>query len=740
MTKFLLVTLLFFTSTLPQAMSCGWDGSANCYGVERSFFAPEIIDQPSANPFFLSCFTFYDGLYAHETELSKNLFLLTSQEWESYLNGPFSTEDIGHWLSSNTDQPGKSLMAKTPLEDRMNRFSEYVSFAKKVEPFATRSWMYWQNNRKPLPNPEPKDFQSRIDEGNKFATLYANDKFLELHYRFQVLRLYFYSGDYAKVISYYQEHESIFRIKAVPASPSIAYRSLDLLAGAQFHLGKYAESNHLHSLIFDQFTPLKKESYLSFHPQEESDWAQSLALAKTTREKTVLWQLVGLHEDSKRGMEEIFKLDPRSNLLPLLLVRLVNETEKEMKIDTIVGSTERVDPESISLVKKIADSKKNNPLAVWEISLAYLYALDGDAGQSASYLAKADKLAGVRVDYQEQIRITRTLNLVRKLQAPNRTIETPLAGNLEELSEASSEKRKTRASYLVTTLHQSLSQIYTAKNDFVRGFLFAKHFLIADDLRSKDNSFLEQLLAFVKKPKPGPLDAYLIEKNSHRVNPESIRKVEALNDLYTGHFQEAADILKTLPLYELSAGPFLMHMRDCHDCDHAAYKSKLQVHTLNEFASQMADYSAKSKTSAEASYQLANGLYSMSFYGNSRDIFSYHGSNDDPEHHQTIPAEKAYTQAANLSKDPEFKAKAIYMAARTMHNRRQYFKYKGLPAGQEIRDASITLDGENLKSPDPWPEKEWYFRVLKEHYSNTSYYKDIIRECGYFRGYLEKPL
>jgi hypothetical protein len=120
----------------------------------------------------------------------------------------------------------------------------------------------------------------------------------------------------------------------------------------------------------------------------------------------------------------------------------------------------------------------------------------------------------------------------------------------------------------------------------------------------------------------------------------------------------------------------------------------------------------RGEEAAQASFELANGFYNMSFYGNGRDIYVTRSWNLSPRWENATSvspalrmdlAQKYYLQAAALSSDREFKAKATFMAAKV----------------------------EQTESND-----RTHFRTLRESYSNTSYYQEIIRECGYFRSYL----
>src|SRR5262249_8501625 len=124
-------------------------------------------------------------------------------------------------------------------------------------------------------------------------------------------------------------------------------------------------------------------------------------------------------------------------------------------------------------------------------------------------------------------------------------------------------------------------------------------------------------------------------------------------------------------------------------------------------------------TAAAGSFELANGLYNMSHYGNGRSIYDTAHSNLSPllagDRNSELTlnmdlAEKYYGQAFNLSTNKEFKTKAIFMAAKTEQNR----YYNGGRGANEHK----------------------YFGMLRSSYSDTQYYQEIIRECGFFRSYL----
>ena len=77
-----------------------------------------------------------------------------------------------------------------------------------------------------------------------------------------------------------------------------------------------------------------------------------------------------------------------------------------------------------------------------------------------------------------------------------------------------------------------------------------------------------------------------------------------------------------------------------------------------------------------------------------------------------------------LSKNPEDKAKAAFMAAKTEQN--EFYNTQKLKSDWYMDD-------------DGAPHSPKYFGILKAQYANTQYYQEIIKECGEFRRYLKPP-
>ena len=164
-------------------------------------------------------------------------------------------------------------------------------------------------------------------------------------------------------------------------------------------------------------------------------------------------------------------------------------------------------------------------------------------------------------------------------------------------------------------------------------------------------------------------DRFLLVNYKH--TEANIQELRAIHFIYSGDFAKALDRLtlagSRVNTDPLNADPFVFHIRDCHDCD---AKSPHTSYTKISFVERM---------------QLL------------------------------LQAAQGRGQAANLSTDREFNAKALFMAAKAEQNR-----------------------NDNKGGPEKSKNPRQYFALLTDSFSDTQYFQEIIRECGYFKAFSER--
>lgn len=377
----------------------------------------------------------------------------------------------------------------------------------------------------------------------------------------------------------------------------------------------------------------------------------------------------------------------------------------------------------LALMKRVADENKAFKRYLWQLAVGHLYALLGDTKSALAYLELAEKGAVKDPEAAEQVRLSRLLARLRGLKAVDKTQEPYFAGELGWLGMSKNPRAYTLDHWAVPLL----SKLYKKAGDPTRARL------LVDDPEAAiyhDNRRIDGLIEFLERPGKSAFDEYLARHSGYK--KEQLVELKALNELYAGRFQSGADLLALagpeIGKQKLRADPFLIHIVDCHDCDFAAkgagtYTKASFVKKLLELSTKAAGTGAEA---AQASFQLANGLYNMSYYGNARDFYGTDHRNFPDSHPLTLDmqlAEKYYKRAMELSGDKELKAKACFMAAKTEQNR--YFN-------------AAAKNGNSQPDPAEAVHSPVYFKLLKTSYANTRYYQEIVRECGYFRSYLKR--
>ena len=720
---------------------------------DSSFFSPEVIGNPREVPFFRSRHALYqqtDGDGAAPP--SEALEVVNTQEWSAYFGGKVAVPNLNFLIYKmklgELDKLIWTLEGKSPALSReaaavkaeldavgnkaqVLKALYYLGFAKRCEPIASRRLGEdaWDAQKLSAASAHDGETAAKLLAASEPQLASVQDKFLAERYRFQRLRLMFYTGRYADAQKYYAENLAAFTTES-----SVKYRFMDVAAGSFYHAKQFGPANYIYSLIFDHFAPLKRSAYLSFHPVEDADWKKCLSLAKNEREKTVIWQLLGIYADGAAAIDKIYALAPASNLLPLLLVREVNKAEEDWSTNDrrrrdgatdVKADEDTVGKQRLALIKRIADEKKAFKPYLWQLALGHLYALSGDSKSSLARLELAEKTMPKDPALGAQVRLSRLFAKVRGVKAIDKTLEPYLAGELKWLKTQTS--ANPRAGELTDWTLGTLSRVYKAGGDVTRALLLVD---TAEADLYRDNRRIDAIAEFQTRPGKSAFDEFLA--GNYGYSKGQLLELKALNELYAGRFKSAVELFALagpeIGNQPLAADPFIIHNVDCHDCDFAA---KTTVHyTKASFASQVLELSVqaerKGSEGAQASFKLANALYNMTYYGNARAVYRtqhYNFPDTSALNLNMNLAEKYYKRAMELTGDKEFKAKACFMAAKTEQNR-----YFNTLAENPARPADRL---EPVHSPV-------YFKMLKDSYANTRYYREIIRECGYFRGYLQR--
>ncbi|HQV01261.1 MAG TPA: hypothetical protein PLO59_08880, partial [Bacteroidia bacterium] len=373
----------------------------DCDEWHYAFFNPEVIQQPHVESFFVTCHGLHDNNFIYSITDS------SMAEWQQYFNNRLELDQLKQLFQLNqneTKQLAQSIKQNTRVNQSLSKLFtqlaatkntaaiDYFLWAKKTEPLVQAKADYWSY--------EPTVIDTAVYLHNiadlKALTENTSDVFLKQRYAFQVLRTLFYLDDYQACIAFYNTKFSSIKI-----NNSITARALSYYAGCYYRLKDYATSNYLFSKIYRQHPALKESAFLSFHPWSDSDWNATLAMAKSNTEKETLWHLFGIYADPLKGMQEILKINAKSNFADLLLVRAINILERDKLINNHEGLFEnefyndesseikifdssvsfrafKQDTATDTLIKFVNNQALQNKSAVWINAAAYLNWLQKD--------------------------------------------------------------------------------------------------------------------------------------------------------------------------------------------------------------------------------------------------------------------------------------------------------------------------------------------------------------------------
>ncbi len=761
--------LLFFLSfflhpkAFPLLQGCAWWEPDDI--KDNSMFIPEMIDSKEFDPFFLSIWDYYSAPddsdpYTFRSEASEgpDFNAMNAQEWQAYLNVDtnlnlnFILYEIPESGVDTLLMAAKGKLKEVPPVYRpaIGRKAwipafEYLKLAKQLSKAMHVNEYYWGEPE--LDITVLKKLHAEFLQG--YST--ARQPFLKARYGFQYVRTCRALGLYKEGVEFGEREFSLSPEQA----GSMYVRIKGHLAGCLYHLGMYAQSNLEFARIYDLGGYYRYIGLQSFHPQNEIDWAQTLALTKNSKEKELLWHLMGVYADPVRGMEEILKLNPESKYLPLLLVRAVQIGERHQisnpQFDVEfenwsmsdfsqftpdpLYSWSKVKSDEFNRLEQVCTQiaalrKQDTPL--WHLASAYLSWMQGKVDQSEELIAKAQQSTN-NPAVKNQISILELLIEFERSKTLTAADEAKLLYRIQRLPD-----NEKRARSSVRYVLRQIKSILTSRGDFV----WAELAWPTPDSYFYTNNDVQPLIdIFLKADQLSPFRKYLVDR--YPLKLVDLYDIQATQEIYRTDFEQALNIYNKHPeagLTELAGNPFNHRIVDCHDCDHAMpqkvkYSKRSFVEKMLELKGKISSSSEKQEKANNA-FLFANGLYNMTWYGNGRLIrqtavsFDYFDSNrfaylteeDTLEFgpfYDCRPAAEFYMKAFALSSDSEFKARCIWMAAKCEHNYWLETQYKS-------NDDISFQSGEN-------------FRRLKNEFGKTKYFTKVIDECGYFCQFIQGP-
>lgn len=722
------LSLLVFSLTLTCAAGIVW-ACADYEDGDPSSFAPEYFVNKHYSPFFYDSYNsyYYNADSSQITDNNNRYNQLVAGEWRTFLGTQLTPAQVNFLLFKAKKQQADSVqhVVNNKLDGRGKTFFNYLPLAKDCEAFAIRDQDTWYE--KPARKTPAASIEKRING----ALTNFRDPFIRQRLWFQLVRFHFFQDTTGKkAMQSFNLYEKEFPHNL------LYYRTLGYLAGAEYAQKDFAHANYHYSLCYNYTWQMFLPSQWSFRPQNEADWLQTLKLAKTNEEKITLWHLLGIDKDPARAIKMIARIDPHSEKLDLLLARLVNMDENGQFPQGETGIRQKrtlKDDKNVQIIDSIANLKQTAKPYYWHLAAGYLHYLHDDNKGAAHYydLAKSELPANNQA-IAAQYKLLNILLAVSNIKKIDKQTEDQLVEPLNWLADLRDNKKKVKDLRFTTALSfvtDTLSGIYSRQHERIKANVYRNIPRIYLDSIATDST--EKLL---EKPNK---TAY--EKAMLRFYPIKLGQLyyqQALLATYKENIPSAVRFISKADssgMTHLQANPFNSAIDDCHDCEFGLTKpAKTPIKVLQTIQA-LKQNIATDKEVYRSALQLGNAYYNITHYGNSRDFFqtSLSDASYQPEYYtddykemftsQRI-ARKYYELALQKASTNEERAKCVFLLAKCERN-----TYYNAHPRKDMYEPSQKIP----------PAGNW-FKEMKAKYAATAYYKEVLRECGYFRKYNAK--
>nr|WP_297306680.1 hypothetical protein [uncultured Flavobacterium sp.] len=753
-------TAIFGYGIYAYGCADGWWG--NGY---NSMFTPETFVDNSYKPmFFDAYYRFYDNHDLSDYVSKNNDDVL--QDWVDYIGKSESKEAIAYYLLNDTASQYISKIINQQAIDgakyRLNTkdqqskdFLEFLQIAKKVEQYSTNSYYYWNYENRNISKTDDKVIETIEAYFNKIQD---RNEFYKNRIWFQLMKAKFYSNDISQTIKFFN------KTQANQPKNMLYYRALGYVAGAYYQMGDFDKSNVLFAQIFNEIPKLRQEAVYNFHPVDDIKFKKQIEAAETKEIKAALWAMNGYYKDEFKAMQEIYKLDSKSEHINFLLTRWVNIQENAINVyqEKAISSpknyykevTKEIDQNQFKWIKEVASKPEllQNP-ELWYLTSGYLNIFQGNHKEAEKQFNLASKLVKKNNELaKNQIRILNLVNNVSQVKKITVKEEASLIEDLNwlfyEVSKEYNYGDSFRYDYANSWVRNYLSAVYKEQGDKVMAELLKSDKIFYEN--DKNGQAMEDF--FLKKNKTAWEEIFI---GLYPYNISDIYECRGINLFYSGKLDQAIAMYEKIYPIKLKAydyekrgyidkmvdyndhllygNPFNGKIKDCNDCDHAAKQTvKYSSLSLLKKMKEMQQNVTEGNDVFNNALLLGNAYYNLSYFGNARafyynSIFGEYGSNyiskeNQPKLFDLSQATKYYEIALQAASDNEQRAKITYLLTKIERNNFYYNQYFSTDSYWGYGDVMF---------------KKWNgFKKLKQDYSDTKYYQEVIKECGYFRKYL----
>lgn len=404
------------------------------YDYYASFFHNTIQDNNGYKSFYFNGMAFLndDNDPLKETDIN-------AREWAAHWGKTVSLADInkamyglgGHtdsllllkYLKPNGTLPDslrKNTFLKRLVSGKHNDALNYYRLAKSAEPLTV---LNYDNSWKAITHDDQK-LRSLSAMALKYAQA-TKDPFIRLRCFYQAQRLLYYSGNPRGAAAIYDKY-----IAGIKSKSHVMGWAFSLRAGSEQTNGSPAKAAYMFSKIFANYPERRIQSFYEFNSINEPQ-ASILKFAKTANEKAFVYAIRGFHNPRVdiTALQQVYKVQPRSPLIKLLLVREINKIEEgylwtgfNKKIqpnpydyyhylyiapDSILKKQKAYIPRLKTFCRQLANEGQYAEPEVGNLAIAYLSWIQGNNEEGLNILATLNdkKLKHSFADQKQMIKL-----------------------------------------------------------------------------------------------------------------------------------------------------------------------------------------------------------------------------------------------------------------------------------------------------------------------------------------------
>lgn len=630
------------------------------------------------------------------------------EEWQHEYSS-FSKKQLEKFLYKKKDLEA--------LEDEELR--DYINFLKKQDYYVKRNYFYYYYKKKNKKREKP---ESLIDYAlDKVDTI--KSRYLKLRYFYLALRLAHYEKKNPLII--YNDYKYLLN----DDTKTIVKDWIQgLYAGALIKNKQTARGVYEFTKLF---SPLRINWHLSYYNfkyiKTNEQWEELQTLAKNSDEKIKFYTLRALN--SKANLLEelinISKVDINSHFFDMLLYRELLKSQDNFSVyrPSPYGKKEKKD---YSKFVEYLKTVKKDDMYLIDLSLAYFSLYEKNMEDTNKYLSKLLK----EYSYKTEVKTLAYVVYLNELKKVDEKTENELFEKMISFKDKSEN---------FVSIHDytfvKLVELYSKQKDGLKAFLSRNVKYLQSNAITLD--IYNKIDAFINKKNKTKLELYMAKKFKKDSVKRDLDRVQVKLLVNNLKFQEALDTNNKFLNYYVEFNIF-----------NGSIKGNNRVRTkhsstLREILQKLVDIKNGLKKDPNLpieNYLYANALYNLSFFGNSEKLTTvyksnYYFKNIDLQKQKIKLAIQHYKKALENSKKDEFKAKILYLLAKSelsLYDLNSAKKFSSSITNAYDFDRVWSWRKSKQKIYKEYVKNGYgeFFDKLNKEYSNTKYYKELIQECA----------